>query len=107
MFLDAVDEFGLLSRIRTDKGMGNVDIAEYMISRRGINRRSAIVGKSTHNQRIERLWQDGFESVLGLFYRLFYFMEDEGLPDPLNEIHLVALHHKSGVGYFRRVTLHV
>lgn len=92
-FLDAVDEFGLESRIRTDKGMENVDIAEYMISRRGINRRSAIVGKRTYNQRIECLWRDVFEGVLGLFYRLFYFMEDEGLLNPLNEIHLAALHH--------------
>lgn len=70
-FLGAVDEFGLPSRIRTDKGMQNVAIANYMISKRGANRGSAIVGKSTHNQRIERLWRDVFEGVLGLYYRLF------------------------------------
>ena len=91
-FLSAVDEFGLPSRIRTDKGMENVDIADYMIFKRGVDRGSAIVGKSTHNQRIERLWRDVFEGVLGLYYRLFYFMEDEGFLDPLNEIHLAALH---------------
>ena len=49
-FLDAVDEFDPPSRIRSDKGMENVDIAEYMISRRGVNRRSAIVGKSTQSE---------------------------------------------------------
>lgn len=92
-FLSTVDEFGLPSRIRTDKGMENVDIADYMISKCRVNRGSAIVGKSTHNQRIERLWQDVFEGVLGLYYKLFYFMEDEGFLNPLNEIHLAALHY--------------
>ena len=56
-FLSAVDEFGLPSRIRIDKGMENVHIVDYVISKRGVNRGSAIVGKSTHNQRIERLWR--------------------------------------------------
>lgn len=39
-----------------------------------------ITGKSTHNQRIERLWWDVYEGVLGLCYQqlLFYFMEDKG-----------------------------
>lgn len=42
-FLSAVDEFGLPGRIRTDNGKKNVDIAEYMISKRGVNRGSSIV----------------------------------------------------------------
>lgn len=66
--------------------MENVAIADYMISKRGANR------GSTHNQRIERLWRDVFEGVLGLYYRLFYFLEDERFLDPLNEIHPAALH---------------
>ena len=92
-FLGAVEKFGLPSRIRTDQGSENVGIVDYMISRRGTDRGSAITGKSTHNQRIERLWRDVYQGVLALYYKLFYFMEDEGILDPLDDVHLVALHH--------------
>ena len=69
-----------------------MDIVDYMITTRGPDRGSALVGKSTHNQRIERLWRDVFDGVLCLYYNLFYFLEDQGLLDPLNEAHLAALH---------------
>ena len=92
-FLGAVEKFGLPSRIRTDQGSENVGIVDYVISRRGTDRGSAITGNSTHNQRIERLWRDVYQGVLALYYKLFYFMEDEGILDPLDDVHLVALHH--------------
>lgn len=92
-FTEAVNRFGLPSRVRSDKGLENVLIADYMIEKRGAGRRSMITGRSTHNQRIERLWRDVFTGVLSYYYKLFYFLEDEGVLDPLNPTCIAALHY--------------
>ena len=93
-FLSAVSNFGLPSRVRLDKGTENVDIAYYMVSHplRGPDRGSHICGRSIHNQRIKRIWRDVFSGCLHVFYRLFYEMEECGMLDLSNEVHLFALH---------------
>lgn len=54
LFLEAV--LGLSSRERGDKGVKSVDVAWHMLSHpsRGPDRGSFIVGRSCHNQRIEK-----------------------------------------------------
>ncbi len=90
-FLSGLNQFGLPLRVRSDKGLENVSVADFMLTERGEG--SMITGTSTHNQRIERLWRDVFEGVLSYFYNLFYHMEDREILDPLNPVHLAALHY--------------
>ena len=84
--------YGLPSRVSLDQGMENVTIADFMMWKSGSERGSKITGKSPHNQRIKWQWRDGYESVLGLYYELFLFMEQELILDPLNECDLAVLH---------------
>lgn len=57
---------------RSDFGLENVGVADLMIAARDHEvRESFLTGKSTQNQRIERLWRDVFSICLDPFYSLF------------------------------------
>lgn len=91
-FVKAASEYGLPHRVRSDKGGENVLVAEYMLRQRGIQNKPFIAGRSVHNQRIERMWRELWNGVTVLFYNLFHFMEDTGLLQVENELHLQVLH---------------
>lgn len=52
-FLSGVNTLGLPLRVRSDKGLENISIEDFMLTERGDG--SMITGSSTHNLRIERL----------------------------------------------------
>ena len=92
LFVEAIQQFHLPRRIRTDHGTENVYVARHMLHHYGLLGNHVLTGLSVHNQRIERLWKDVNLYVVKYFKNIFYYLESHNLLDPVNEVHLLALH---------------
>lgn len=91
-FKGAIDDYGVPSRVRSDKGGENILVCQYMIAVRGLNRSSHIAGSSLHNQRIERIWRDVYRCVCSTYHEIFYSLEAVGILEPSSEMDLFILH---------------
>lgn len=93
MFLEAVLEYGLPSRMRGDRGGENKDVAIFMVLARGIHRASFIWGSSTHNTQIERLWVEVGRRFAHSWRAFFFRLERIHCLDRKDKTHLWLLHH--------------
>ena len=91
LFLLATEKYEWLSRVISDYGGEKVVVWEVK-EERSSNRGNYLVGSSTQNQRIERLWRDVIRSVAHMFYYTFQSTEETGILDRNNSLHLFCLH---------------
>lgn len=56
-------------------------------------RGSILTGSSIHNQRVERMWRDVRRIVVRQYYNLFFYLEENQLLDPYNDLDLYSLHY--------------
>ena len=61
-----------------------------MLRHQGEERRSVLV---VHNQCVERPWRDMHRCVTSLYYRLFYYLENTVVLNPIDNAHIFCLHY--------------
>lgn len=92
MFIDAILEHGVPSRVRGDRGGENRDVSILMIILRGLDRASFMWGSSVFNTRIERLWVEVGRQFARAWRAFFRRLERLHLLDRSNTRHLWLLH---------------
>ena len=63
-FIRGDNSYGLPSWVRSDYGMKNFKVEEFMLEQRGVDRGSIITGSSVHNSCVERSHRDIYSVVL-------------------------------------------
>ena len=93
MFMDAIMEHGVPSRVRGDRGGENRDVSILMILLRGLNRASFMWGPSVFNTRIERLWVEVGRRFVRQWRAFFVRLEKCHLLQRSNSSHRWLLHY--------------
>ena len=91
--MEAGERYGYPFRVHSDHGSENVDVAQLILMLRGPNQGSHITGRLVNNIRMERLWRDMLTQCVSLYYHLFYNLEDSGILNPNDPLHLFALNY--------------
>ena len=91
-FMEACERFRVPSHICTDHGTKNVAVAKAILEIKGAETNLVLTWRSLHSQRIERLWVDFGAQVIHYFRDVFHHLENRRNLDPVNELHLFALH---------------
>ena len=79
LFRGALPKYGRPLRIGTNHCGENIDIWRNMIAAKGEESKPVLVGKSVHNQRIERHNRALNEQLTSIFREEFYQLESEGV----------------------------
>lgn len=87
-FVEATGQYGIPSRVRCDHGGENNAVCLFMNVFRGFTRGSALRGRSTHNQRIERLWRDVWRGITNTYHALFMLLESEFLEQMKSQLQM-------------------
>ena len=90
LHVEAVQDYGLPSKVREDHGTKNSFVATFMQS---CNRGSYIMKKNCCNQRIEQLHRDLFVGCTSVFYCVLMYLEENVHLEISNDIHIIVLYY--------------